>query len=278
MNNGVSNLNLQGILTLLIFSNTSLKSQEMKIQVLSDLHQEFGFSDISFNGTDLVIFAGDTNLGTKGIEWIKTKIKSIPVIYILGNHEYYKGSYPKTLHKIISAAEGTNIHVLENKALELNGITFHGATLWTNFELFGNPRINGSICQEKMNDYKAIRRDPSYSKLRSIDTYNLHQASIRWLANSLDASSTETNIVITHHAPSIRSIPEAYKSDTISSAYASNLEDFVLKYQPNYWIHGHIHQPCKYLIGETTVLCNPYGYINDTDEGFNPELFIEVGV
>ena len=72
----------------------------MKIQIISDLHQEFGISELCFDNADLVIFAGDINLGTKGIEWIKSKIKNIPVIYILGNHEYYKGSYPKTLNKI----------------------------------------------------------------------------------------------------------------------------------------------------------------------------------
>lgn len=43
----------------------------MKIQVISDLHREFGFMDISFDGADLVVLAGDINLGTKGIDWIK---------------------------------------------------------------------------------------------------------------------------------------------------------------------------------------------------------------
>ncbi|MFZ6011761.1 MAG: hypothetical protein ACOYXT_15570, partial [Bacteroidota bacterium] len=36
----------------------------MKIQVLTDLHQEFGFMDISFEGADVVIPAGDINRGT----------------------------------------------------------------------------------------------------------------------------------------------------------------------------------------------------------------------
>lgn len=248
----------------------------MKIQVLSDLHQEFGLSEIGFSQADLVVFAGDTNLGTQGIDWIKTRIKDIPVIYILGNHEYYKGSYPKTLHKIITAAEGTNIHVLENKAVEIAGITFHGCTLWTNFELFGNPRVNGSLCQERMNDYRQIRRAPSYSKLRSIDTYNIHQASIRWLRESLKASSTSKNIVITHHAPSIRSVPDEYRDDIVSSAYASNLEEMILEYQPDYWIHGHIHKATQYKIAGTTVICNPHGYIHERDEGFKAELWIDL--
>lgn len=67
----------------------------MTIQVLSDLHQE-SFIDLSFESADLVILAGDINLGTKGIEWIKSTITDVPVVYVLGNREYYKGSYPKT--------------------------------------------------------------------------------------------------------------------------------------------------------------------------------------
>jgi hypothetical protein len=49
-----------------------------------------------FEGADLIILAGDINLGTKGIEWIKATITDIPVINVLGNDEYYKGSHPKT--------------------------------------------------------------------------------------------------------------------------------------------------------------------------------------
>ena len=111
----------------------------MRIQIISDLHQEFGITELSFDSADLVILAGDTNLGTKGIEWAKKYIPNKPVIYILGNHEYYKGSYPNTLRKIIAASTGTNIRVLENERIEFNGIRFHGATLWTDFSLFGNP-------------------------------------------------------------------------------------------------------------------------------------------
>jgi Icc-related predicted phosphoesterase len=226
----------------------------MKIQVISDLHQEFGFMDISFENADLVILAGDINLGTKGIEWIKATIKNIPVIYVLGNHEYYKGSYPKTLKSIQELAKDTNVHVLENKSVVIGNITFHGATLWTDFALLGDSRLNGSFCQEKMNDYKMIRRDPSYSKLRSIDTYVIHQASLKWLQASLESASTEKNIVVTHHAPSIKSIPDDLKDDVLSSAYASNLEPVISKYQPQYWIHEHIHVPKKYQIGDTTAL------------------------
>ncbi|MDB3907896.1 metallophosphoesterase, partial [Crocinitomicaceae bacterium] len=185
----------------------------MKVQIISDLHQEFGMSELSFKSADIVVLAGDVNIGTKGIDWIKSTIKDKPVIYVLGNHEYYKGSYPKTLKKISAIANESNVHVLENKAITIDDVCFHGATLWTDFSLFGNPRQYGSICQGKMNDYKKIRRDPSYSKLRTIDTFAIHNKSMNWLENSLNESECATNIVVTHHAPSIRSIPEKYKQD-----------------------------------------------------------------
>jgi predicted phosphohydrolase len=107
----------------------------MKIQVLSDLHQEFGVPQITFEGADLVLMAGDINLGTKGIEWIKSAIDKLPVIYVVGNHEYYKGSYPKTLNQIREFAYETNVYVLENDIVVMDDITFHGATLWTDFAL-----------------------------------------------------------------------------------------------------------------------------------------------
>ncbi len=248
----------------------------MRIQIISDLHQEFGFLELTFDQADVVVIAGDVNLGVKGIEWILRTIADVPVIYVLGNHEYYKGSYPKTLNAIKTVAIDSNVHVLENKAVTIGDVTFQGATLWTDFALMGDSRTNGSLCQSKMNDYKMIRRDPSYSKLRSIDTYLIHQQSLKWLQTSLETTATEKNIVVTHHAPSPKSVPQEFRDDIISAAYASNLEPFILKHQPHFWIYGHIHQPSQYEIGSTKVICNPVGYINEPYNGFEKNLVIEI--
>ena len=248
----------------------------MKIQIISDLHQEFGYTDLSFDNADIVVLAGDVNLGTKGIEWIKAKISGKPVIYVLGNHEYYKGSYPKTLHKIKEAAQDSNVFVLENSFADIEGIRFHGTTLWTDFSIFGNPVQYGMICQSVMNDYKKIKRDPSYSKMRTVDIFKIHQFSKLWLQQSLEEAKGMKNIVVTHHAPSIHSVPEQYKNDPVTSAYASNLEDLIQEYQPLYWIHGHIHTPSDYEIGATKIICNPHGYIDEKYNGYEKELIIEI--
>lgn len=248
----------------------------MRIQIISDLHQEFGFLELTFDQADVVVIAGDVNLGVKGIEWILRAIADVPVIYVLGNHEYYKGSYPKTLNAIKTVAIDSNVHVLENKAVTIGDVTFHGATLWTDFALMGDSRTNGSLCQSKMNDYKLIRRDPSYSKLRSIDTYLMHQQSLKWLQSSLETTPTKKNVVVTHHAPSPKSVPKEFRDDIVSSAYASNLEPLIVKHQPQFWIHGHIHVPMRYELGSTTVICNPVGYMNEPYNGFEKNLVIEI--
>lgn len=235
----------------------------MKVKLLSDLHIEFEELYTTFDGADVVVFAGDVNIGTKGIEWIKRQNIACPIIYVLGNHEYYRHSYPRLISKVMEAAQYSNIHVLENRAVTIDGIGFHGATLWTDFKLFGDPRLAGQRCQEVMNDFKLIRRDPSYSRLRAIDAAMIHKTSLQWLAESLSTSECRTNIVISHHAPSKRSIPEQYQGDIVSAAYASHLDEFIETHNPDYWFHGHIHNSFDYKIGNCRVICNPRGYSNE---------------
>ena len=59
-------------------------------------------------------------------------------------------------------------------------------------------------------------------------------------------------------------------------AYASNLDDMILDTQPDYWIHGHTHNPESYQIGVTKVLANPKGYPGDNPD-FNKMKIFDVG-
>ncbi|MCF8357850.1 MAG: metallophosphoesterase [Prolixibacteraceae bacterium] len=247
----------------------------MKLQIISDIHLEFGLRDFDFTGCDLLICAGDIHLGEKGLQWLLEKVNNIPVVYVLGNHEYYKNAYPKLLIKLKEQAAGTNIHVLENDSFQFNDVTFHGTTLWTNFELYGNFDLACFNCEQRMNDYRLIRRSPSYSRLRATDTLAIFRKSFAWLKKSFSESKTGKNVLVTHHAPSIRSVAPAYKTDVVSAAFASNLEGFILDTQPNLWVHGHIHTASDYTIGSTRVICNPVGYPFE-ETGFNNNLFFEL--
>lgn len=248
----------------------------MKIQLYSDLHLEFEAFESAYDKADVVVFAGDIEIGVKGIRWLNSIGIDKPIIYVLGNHEYYKNTYPSLLSKAKEEIAGSNIHLLENESINIDGVNFHGCTLWTDFELFGDPRIAGYECQQVMTDFKKIRKLPGYSKLRALDVSLIHHKSRQWLSDSLK-SSTGPNVVVTHHAPSVQSAPEKHKEDIVTSAYASNMEAFIKEHEPNIWLHGHMHNSSNYLVGSCRVVCNPRGYKGEFNPDFKHEMLIDVG-
>lgn len=247
----------------------------MKIQILSDLHVEFENYDYPITEADVVVLAGDIHATDKGVTWAKENIK-VPVIYVLGNHEYYKKSHPKFIGEIKDTAKNSNVHVLENDYIKINGVNFLGCTLWTDFELFGDARNSGYECQQIMTDYKKIRRSPSYSKLRSIDTAIIHSNSARWLDATLEKLKGETNIVVSHHGPSIRSVLPQHREEVTAAAYVSDLSTLIEKHQPKAWIHGHLHSSSDYKIGTCSVYCNPKGYPGELNPDYDPLKCIEI--
>ncbi len=90
----------------------------MKIAIYSDLHNEFSEFEPPQLDVDLVVLAGDISVRGKGVTWANAKF-DCPVIYVPGNHEYYKGGHlDRTLDKMKMAAE-EHVHVLENEAWSL---------------------------------------------------------------------------------------------------------------------------------------------------------------
>jgi len=88
-------------------------------------------------------------------------------------------------------------------------------------------------------------------------------------------------VVITHMAPSARSIPDHYKDELLSAAYASHLDE--LAQGADLWIHGHIHDSVDYSIGNCRVISNPLGYPRSDEQGiaaqnsrFNPNFVVTV--
>lgn len=248
----------------------------MRIQILSDLHLEIESYRFASADADVVVLAGDIHNKLKGIEWIKEQGITVPVIYVPGNHEFYGATYQKLIRQMTAAAEGSNIHVLAERAVDIEGIRFHGTTLWTDFSLFGTPEFTGAACQQVMNDYRFIRREPTYSKMRSVDIFHIHKRAIAWLAESLESSPNDKNVVVTHHAPSALSLDVGDRDKAIGAAYASDLHGFLEKYRPTWWIHGHVHSSLDYLIADTRVICNAKGHKRRLNFSFKSEFTIEL--
>ncbi|WP_158900123.1 metallophosphoesterase [Burkholderia sp. L27(2015)] len=255
----------------------------MKILIWSDLHNEFEpfTPDVEIlSQVDVVVLAGDIGLKDRGVLWAKTwavDIPKTPVLVVAGNHEFYTGHFDTVIGKMREAATDSNIHILENDELVFDGVRFLGCSLWTDFKLLGASSAGTAVIESirgSMTDYKKIRTGGNYRKLHPADTMRRHEISRSWLKGKLAEPFAGPTAVITHHAPSARSIPEEFAGDYASAAYASDLESLMGEHAP-LWVHGHVHESFDYQLNGTRVVCNPRGYAPKyLNENFKPTLIV----
>lgn len=261
----------------------------MRINLLSDLHLEFAKFDLVPTDADVIVLAGDIGSGVLGMEWAATLEK--PVVYVAGNHEYYGKRWIKHINDLREAAVRTsNVHFLENESWVYQGVRFLGATLWTDFMLFGESRMQDTIvaASQSMSDYYQIKRETSQHKITPYHTLNAHRVSVAWLESMLEEPFDGTTVVVTHHLPTGQMLHPMFQPnlpqlryDPLSAAYASNLEDLI-KPPVSLWISGHTHYSHGMTFNGITLLSNCRGY--PAEEGdrrsrydrFNPSLIREV--
>lgn len=246
----------------------------MKIRILSDIHLGFGPFEPPRMDADVVVLAGDIGLGVRGVEWANEAFQ-VPVVYVPGNHEFYLQEIGSALNAMRRAA-AEHVHVLSNDSVEICGVRFLGATLWTDFDLYGHARgIEARrLARCVMPDFSCIRLNGGpFTPEASVA---LHAASRDWLESALRDGDPERTVVVTHHAPHARSIAPRFQSGPMSvlnPAFASDL-DRLMGYSA-LWVHGHTHDSFDYRVGPMRVVCNPRGYV---DEELNPRFSQNMGV
>ena len=250
----------------------------MKIQYFSDVHNEMNTTFLyQKTDADVVVMAGDIDIGNAGLRWALENIKDKPVLYVLGNHEFYTNRYPDLISQLKQECAGTHVSVLEKDTVTIEGVHFHGCSLWTDYAFNNQVLRDQAICQAMMSDYSYIIDAETGKKLLPEQTVKLHQASLEWLEQSLMRHSGECNVVITHHAPNPLSLPEHRRRGSIAAAYVTNLSAFITQHAPTLWIHGHCHKVSRYAIGNCTVVCNPGGS-GDYVDSFDPEACVVLPV
>lgn len=235
---------------------------------MSDLHLEArGLERPQAEAADIVVLAGDIHNGLFGIHWALENF-NVPVIYVPGNHEFYGYSRPDLLVKMRRLCRGSHVHLLEQDCLIIGDWRFLGTTLWTDFAIDGDRRGGMNLAQRCMPDYRTIQasKGEPFTPQRALD---LHQRNLAWLEAQLASSREAQNVVISHHAPSPRSIAPQYVGNNLNPAFISDLEAMIADNRIALWIHGHTHTAFDYRIGETRVVCNPRGYQPyETDTGY----------
>jgi predicted phosphodiesterase len=255
----------------------------MKLQIMSDIHNEFGRYEPPEVDADVTILAGDIDTEATGVAWARETFAR-PVIYVPGNHEYY--SNKKTVQKINAEmkaiAAGSSVHVLLDEALVIGAVRFLCGTLWTDFRLYGNPVLAAEFARQGMADYTFSRiTDNAAEKggvrmMRPMDTYVWHCATRAFLERELAQPFDGKTVEVTHHAPAERCIPAPFKGDSLSTCYASDLES-LMGPAVNLWVYGHTHETRDMTIRGTRVVCNQRGYTpHMLVKSFNEWFVLEV--
>jgi len=255
----------------------------MKLHILSDLHLGFqGMEKPRAGDADVVVLAGDIARPKEAVAWALGFDK--PVLYVPGNHEFYGFRMQDAARELQQLSSGTHVQVLDNRALVLGGVRFLGTTLWSDFRLFKEAGLQARAMDEAqrfMRDFSRIRTGSPLAEavLAPSDTADLFAANVRWLEGELSRSHPGPTVVITHHAPSPRSIHPRFADSLLNACFVSDAEHLLDASRVRLWIHGHTHDSFDYLLNGTRVVCNPRGYAKDgVNENlrFDPELVIEV--
>jgi 3',5'-cyclic AMP phosphodiesterase CpdA len=249
----------------------------MRLRILSDLHTEFAPLALSPQPADVVILAGDIGLRTRGFEWARKTFPDTPVVYVAGNHEYYGAAIPHLTSKLRALSTGTNVSFLDEDEVVIQGVRFLGATMWTDFALFGVERRDEALdaAQEWMTDFKRIRKSPSFGRLRARDTWAFHRRARAWLRDAIARPHDGPTVVVTHHAPAVASIADKHRNDLLSAAYASDVSDLI-DGRVALWAFGHTHHAVDEMHRGTRLVSNQRGYPDEPADGFNPDLVVTV--
>jgi predicted phosphodiesterase len=242
----------------------------MKIRILSDLHLEF-FRDngtkfiesLEVNDTDVLVLAGDINI-SKGLKKCLDQFaaKFPKVLYIHGNHEYYKTKRATVIEETIAAVinNNTNLYWLNRSVVNIDGVRFVGTTLWF-------PKNKRTLkLKNNINDFYCIEDCDPWA-------FEENEKNIKFLNDEVKKG----DVVITHHLPSEKSVHKMYKDDPLNCYFVCEMDSLIIERQPAFWIHGHTHFSMDYKIKDTRIVCNPYGYDSqETNKEFDKNFTIEI--
>ena len=273
----------------------------MKIRVVSDIHQEFSdlyrkpwynIEPLEDDKDTVLLLAGDifafaddhttklydpADLTSSKRKWCLDLAKRFKAVcYVLGNHEWYGCDLVHDQYRIYHELDRIkNFYVMNQRMVRIDGVSIIGATLWSSMNN-SNPLVMNA-CQRNLNDYRVI----SFAGKKLIPEHTIKQFHsdkhyIFEMANREVAAGHKV-VVMTHHAPCELSIMEKYRGDPCNGGFASDLSNEILDSKISLWAHGHMHDGFDYIVGNTIVVCNPYGYVpNELNQRFKPTLTIEV--
>lgn len=240
----------------------------MRIQIISDVHTEFQrdwgesfIESMDSDGVDVLVIAGDLSTKDQLKMNLRGFCKKYPhVVYTPGNHEFYGSSFGDVRKTLSEINDCPNLHILDNKSVEIMGQKFVGCTLW-----FRNGDKN-CLLEKHMNDFRTIK---DFGK----EVYGENERSLEFLKENVCSNS----VVVTHHMPSTLSIGKMWVKHPLNVFFLCDLDEFICERKPKIWFHGHTHDSFDYVLDKTRIVCNPFGYVGSAiNPSFDDKKIIEI--
>ncbi len=124
-----------------------------------------------------------------------------------------------------------------------------------------------------MPDYIRIRKsaDLAQGPIRPEDTLAVHQDHLDWLTRSMAEPWAGQRIIVTHHPPSAS---VAGTINSLSPAFASDLDGWIEQHRPDAWLFGHTHRLLDATIHGVPVINVSLGYPDDVEPGQEAERLL----
>jgi len=247
-------------------------TQEFKL--ISDLHLEFydrkryGIADqpmyfpeeLPYDDETILLLAGDIHLGTNAQPWIDVVCKRFKaVVYILGNHEFYRNEFFKVKKAWKEWVGPENFYFLDNHTCYFGDVRIIGGTMWT--------KVTDPVArwrgQHGMSDYSVIKiNEPKgiWRKLNVGDTDRANAETTFYIQEMLLKPWKGKTIVMTHHLPHPLCVAEYFKGHGLNEFYLHDCDELIATNDIDVWCHGHTHNNVDVTVHDTRIVCNPRGY------------------
>ena len=280
----------------------------MKIQLLSDLHLEAHprFCPTPASDADVLVLAGDIGSYQSGSSLQDSDFGlarfspragwPTPVLFVPGNHEYDNLDFDAAHARLQASCERLGIVWLERQTAHLSiphsptsthrPVRFIGTTLWSDFDAFGidghEPHAVAATCKARDKAFRAanfyLHKTGTTRNSEPFLAPQVRSLSLQcqqWLLEQLAEPFAGPTVVITHFAPSLRSADPRYGTTPGTAGFCNRLDDLFPRV--DLWLHGHLHCPSDYLVGNCRVVANPLGYSRKGEQNhFNPTLCLSV--
>lgn len=258
------------------------------IYIISDIHADVNKNsyksiELPHDAKDsILVLAGDINTRLQGEQaislvvevttWYAARYKH--VVLVLGNHDYYGSEFDNMPN--IQDRLPKNAYHLNKSHIEIDEYLFWGDTLWSG--LYPQTSISHYILMSGNSDFRNIRKSDYYifggkrfnQYISPDDMSNAFIEAIESLYNFSLIKTSKRKIVVTHFSPSNQSIVPEYKNSLFNYYFHNDLDNFIRDRDIDTWIHGHVHSPLDYFIGNTRVMSNPLGYRQFENSGYSP--------